>query len=579
MNRASAISDFYEAHRKASLQTVLSRITGESVDLLSYDEVLKRLRVKGQADRGRVEIPLDKIIGSVGRYTDFTRDFLPRRESDSQRWATVKIATESLAGVPPIEVYKVGDAYFVRDGNHRVSIARSNGQTHIEAYVTEVFTRVPLSAGMDLDGLIIKEEYAEFLEETRLDQLVKEPIDLSVTAAGAYQKLLDHISVHRYYMGTNLSREVSYDEAVLDWYNTVYCPVIEVIHEQGILRDFPARTETDLYIWMLEYRAELEKALGWKIEADAAAETITEKFTSDTRYTWRRFWYWLLDLIVPDTFIHGPKTGSWRQKHHALARKNLSFFRNILIALQENDVSHEAFEEALWVAKRERARISALHLVDSQEAKESAETLAIRNHFYWRLHEEGLDGSLAVEIGTANQKIVERAIYTDMVVVHLRYAPGTQAFSKMRSGFRTLIRLVSTPLLVVPQKMRPIERILLAFDGSPKAKEANYIAVYLAKHWGVELYLLTTYRDFSQKDEMREKFLESKRYIIDHDVRPHAHMRKGLPGQTILAFAKEKNIDLILMGSYGSAPLKEIVWGSAIDYVLESVEIPVLICR
>jgi len=579
VNRLSAINDFYEAHRKASLQIVLSKLTGESADLLSYDEVLKRLRVEGQTDRGRAEIPLDKIVGSVGRYTDFTRDFLPRRESDLGRWATVKMATESMTGVPPIDVYKIGDVYFVRDGNHRVSIARMNKQEYIEGNVTEVFTRVPFDAKMDLDSLIIKEEYAQFLEETRIDRLIKEPINLSVTVAGAYEKILEHISVHRYYMGIDEKREVPYSEAVVSWYQKVYRPVIDVIHEQALLRDYPNRTETDLYIWMLEHRAELEKELGWKIDTDTAADSIGEKLSRNIWYYVRRFWYWLIDLVIPEQFMFGPKPGVWRRKHNPLTLKNLSLFRNILIALQGDEISHQTLEQAIWIAKKEGSRLSALHLVDSEEAKENESTLAIRNQFYWRLHEEGLDGSLVVEIGTANQKIIERAVYTDMVVVHLQYAPGTQAFAKMRSGFRLLIRQVATPLLVIPKQMRPIQRILLAFDGSQKAKEASYIAVYLAKHWGVELYLLTVFRDANAKEKIRGKFLDSQRYIIDHNVRPHAHMRKGLTGATILAFAKEKNIDMILMGSYGSAPFKEIISGSTIDYVLESVEIPVLICR
>jgi len=580
MDRLTAMNDFYEAHRKASIKTVLSKITGETVDLLSYDEILKRLRMKGQTDRGRAEIPLDKIIGSVGRYSDFTRDFLPRNMSDSSRWASVKMATESLSGVPPIEVYKIGDSYFVRDGNHRVSVARSNGQDHIEAYVTEVFTRVPMTGNLDLDSLIIKEEYANFLEQTRIDKLVDEPIDLTVTVAGAYEKLIDHIQVHRYYMGIEAKKEISYEDAVLDWYQSFYLPVIESIREHGLLKDFPNRTETDLYIWMLEYRSELESELGWKIDTDMAAVTIRERFAKSTRFNLRRFWYWMLDKLIPEPLEFGPKTGTWRNKRGSHARmKDLSFFRNILIAMQDNDISRETFEQTIWIAKQEGARVSALHIVESEEEKDTSEVQNIRNLFFWRLHEERLEGSLAVEVGTANQKIVERAVYTDLVVVHLQHAPGTQPFAKLRSGFRTLIRKCAVPLLVVPQKMRPIKRILLAFDGSPKAKEANYIAVYLAKHWDVDLYLLTTYRDQTSKKVLKDAFQDSKRYIIDHSVRPHAHMRMGQAGDTILAFAKEKNIDLILMGSYGSSPLKEMMAGSAIDYVLEKVTIPVLICR
>jgi nucleotide-binding universal stress UspA family protein len=195
------------------------------------------------------------------------------------------------------------------------------------------------------------------------------------------------------------------------------------------------------------------------------------------------------------------------------------------------------------------------------------------------LEAENIPGDLAVEVGSTSRKIVERAIYTDLVVLKLAHAPGTQAFTKLRSGLRTLIRRSAQPLLVVPADMRPFCRILLAFDGSPRAKEATYIATYMAKEWGATLYLLTTYRDKSVKDEMKEFFLEAKNYIIRHDLFPHAHMREGLTGETILAFAKEKEIDLILMGSYGSDPISEMVWGSSIDYVLQSTTIPLLICR
>jgi len=579
MDRITAINDFYEAHRKASLQTILSKIKGESVDLLSYDEILKHLRMKGQTDRGRSEVPLSKIIGSVGRYSDFTRDFLPRNVSDSNRWASVRMATESLSGVPPIEVYKVGDSYFVRDGNHRVSVARLNGQSSIDAFVTEVFTRVPLTGEMDLDALIIKEEYAKFLEKTRLDKLTTEPVDLTVTATGVYEKLLDHIQVHHYYLGLDQKKEIPYEIAVLDWYENYYLPVVDIIRERGLLKDFPNRTETDLYIWMLEYRSDLEKELGWKIDTDTAATTLVERFSRNTKFNLRRFWFWLEDKLVPEQLEFGPKTGSWRAKRRILAKKNISLFRNILVTMQDNDLSRETYEQAIWIAKQEGSRISALHLVENEEAKESPEVEKIRSHFNWRLSEEGLQGSLAVEIGTANRKIVERAIYTDMVVVHLQHAPGTQAFSKLRSGFRTLIRRCAAPLLVVPQQMRPIQRILLAYDGSPKAKEANYIAVYLARHWGVDLYVLTTFTDQTMKEEMNVAFQDSKRYTIKHNIRPHAHMREGQTGETILAFAKEKRIDMILLGSYGSNPLKEIMSGSTIDYVLDAVTIPVLICR
>ena len=578
MNRNIAINDFNAAHRKASLKSAISHLTGEKIDLLSYGEVLKSLRLQGQVERGRQEIPLDKIIGSVGRYTDFTRDFLPRKSSDSQRWVSVKVATESLMGVPPIEVYKVGDYYFVRDGNHRVSIARQNGQSHIEAYITEVVTRVPLTGDVDLDNLIIKEEYANFLEITQLDKHIPN-LELDVTEPGGYEKLLDHISVNRYFLGIKLEREIPFLEAAIDWYKNFYLPTVEIITEKGLLREFPDRTKTDLYLWMLDHRGELEEELGWKVDSTKAAESLAARFSNRTKSIFTRFRYWLVDQILPDNWESGPRTGAWRKAHRMQFEKKQVLFPNLLFAIQDDLESKEAFEQALWIAQKEGARISGLHLVATEDELNSEKVQRIREIFYWRLGETGVQGSLAIEVGEPGKKILERAFYTDMVIVKMKYAPGIQPFQKLGSGFRTLVRKCPQPLLVVPGLMRPVKRLLLAYDGSPKAKEAMYIAAYQAIQWNVELYILTTYRDNEQKEEMKKYIHEARSYMRFSGTYYKAHLRKGLSGQNILNFVTEKDIDMVIMGSYGSAPLKEVMTGSTIDYVLDSIQIPVLICK
>jgi len=578
MNRNIAINDFNAAHRKASLKSAISHLTGEKIDLLSYGEVLKSLRLQGQVERGRQEIPLDKIIGSVGRYTDFTRDFLPRKSSDSQRWVSVKVATESLMGVPPIEVYKVGDYYFVRDGNHRVSIARQNGQSHIEAYITEVVTRVPLTGDVDLDNLIIKEEYANFLEVTQLDKHIPN-LELDVTEPGGYEKLLDHISVNRYFLGIKLEREIPFLEAAIDWYKNFYLPTVEIITEKGLLREFPDRTKTDLYLWMLDHRGELEEELGWKVDSTKAAESLAARFSNRTKSIFTRFRYWLVDQILPDNWESGPRTGAWRKAHRMQFEKKQVLFPNLLFAIQDDLESKEAFEQALWIAQKEGARISGLHLVATVDELNSEKVQKIREIFYWRLGETGVQGSLAIEVGEPGKKILERAFYTDMVIVKMKYAPGIQPLHKLGSGFRTLVRKCPQPLLVVPGLMRPVKRLLLAYDGSPKAKEAMYIAAYQAIQWNVELYILTTYRDNEQKEEMKKYIHEARSYMRFSGTYYKAHLRKGLSGQNILNFVTEKDIDMVIMGSYGSAPLKEVMTGSTIDYVLDSIQIPVLICK
>src|SRR5512138_3988872 len=167
-NFHNAVVDFQEARRRASIQEILARLRGKSNQLLSYDEVAEKLKLRARAESGTRDIPLDAIVGSVGRYTDFTRTFLPRRGDDQERWARVKAAMEEDAGLPPIDVYKVGQAYFVIDGNHRVSIAKQQGAKTIEAHIIEVQTPVPFAPNTQPDDLIIKAEYTDFLEATHL---------------------------------------------------------------------------------------------------------------------------------------------------------------------------------------------------------------------------------------------------------------------------------------------------------------------------------------------------------------------------------------------------------------------------
>ena len=180
------------------------------------------------------------------------------------RWARVDLAWNDLEGLPPIEVYQIGQVYFVLDGNHRVSVARQLGITYIQAYVPEFHTKVPLSPDDRPDDLIVKAEYAEFLERTSLDELCPDA-DLSMSVPGHYQELEEQISAYRYSTEIEERREIPYEEAVTRWYNMVYFPAVQTIRERGMLRGFSGRTETDLYVWILRHRAELSQEPDWKI--------------------------------------------------------------------------------------------------------------------------------------------------------------------------------------------------------------------------------------------------------------------------------------------------------------------------
>ncbi len=117
-----AARNFQSARMSAFWQAAWALLTGKSIDLLSFDEVRQRLRLHDERYIGLQEIPIDKIVGSVGRYKDFTRSFLPRTNAVRSRWQRLDSMARGAEGFPPIEVYKVGEVYFVIDGNHRVSV-------------------------------------------------------------------------------------------------------------------------------------------------------------------------------------------------------------------------------------------------------------------------------------------------------------------------------------------------------------------------------------------------------------------------------------------------------------------------
>jgi nucleotide-binding universal stress UspA family protein len=570
----SAIEDFRKARSQAAMKEILARFRGESTTLLPFDEVRKKLRLQSGVERGLQDIPVDAIVGSVGRYTDFTRDFLPRQDVDEYRWARVLQATTSLAGVPPIEVYKIGDVYFVKDGNHRVSVARSLGATYIQAQVTEIQTRVPITPDLRLDDLIIKAEYAEFLEKTRLDALRK-GADLTVTVPGKYDDLLEHIDVHRYYMGIDFRRFIPYDEAVTHWYDAVYMPVIRVIREQGILHYFPDRTETDLYLWIMEHQVALQRELGWEVKPSAAAEDLVSQYSPQPKKVVARLGEKILDRITHDKLEAGPPPGRWRKQKLAEGSQD-RMFKDILVPINGGPDGWNALEQAIVVAAREDGAIRGLHVVGSEKDRELEEVLKIRSQFNERCAQAKVRGELTIGIGEVTREICGRASFTDLITINLSHPPAPQTLARLSSGFRDLIRRCSRPILAAPQSVAPLRRALLAYDGSPKAEEALYIATYLAEHWQISLVVITVTTDGSPHPFALE---HAEEYLDAHGV--NAVYTTGLApvAEAVLGASDQYACDFLIMGGYGRAPVMEVVLGSSVDQVLRESRKPILICR
>jgi hypothetical protein len=251
------------------------------------------LRLRHIVDRGTQDVPLDLIVGTFGREREFNREFLPRDESLRGRWEEVEDLAEGPTGFPTVELYKVGEAYFVVDGHHRVSVARSLRVPTIEARVKEFLSPVPISPDESIEEILLQRGLADFLEATGLTS--KTPGEFRVTEPHGYERLLEHITVHRYFRGLETGRDVPWAEAVSSWQDTVYRPMVAAIQRSGIMEEFPSRTETDLYLFAMDHLHHLRERYAPKPIGPAVAirhfkffYTVAPGIRGRLREWWRR---------------------------------------------------------------------------------------------------------------------------------------------------------------------------------------------------------------------------------------------------------------------------------------------------
>ena len=282
MDWLEAQADFDASRRLAFWHELTAALRGCARTLLSFDEVMRAAKREGQIDRGLQDIPLSKIRGSEGRFREFDASFLPLNPRLRERWARVEALMLRGVELPPIEVYKVGDLYFVRDGHHRVSVARRLGYLTIRASVTEVRTRAPLSSEVDAKHLLQTAEYARFLEMTHLDKL-RPAARIECSELGHYDVIYEHILGHRYFLSLERGHEVPMDEAVTSWYDNVYRPVMEVIDRHEIASRFPGWTSGDLYIAVTRRWMELSSEGEQGGAEEAGAALLREAFQEEHR--------------------------------------------------------------------------------------------------------------------------------------------------------------------------------------------------------------------------------------------------------------------------------------------------------
>jgi hypothetical protein len=244
---ADAQSDFSRARRARLLADIGRRLRREPDDvalMLPFEEVVEALGRTGQTDLGLQIVPLDAIVGSVDRTVDFDRGLRPTSARLRSRWERIAAAQRRGEALPPVSLYKIGDLYFVRDGHHRVSVAKSLGRADIDAYVTEVNTRVKLSEDTRVSDLPLKDHERLFRERVPLPAEMRRRISLS--DPWDFGMLSEAVEAWGFRAMQSRGTYMDRAEVARLWFSEEYEPVVELLQAGDLIH--PDETETDAYL-------------------------------------------------------------------------------------------------------------------------------------------------------------------------------------------------------------------------------------------------------------------------------------------------------------------------------------------
>ena len=278
--KRQAAEDFSKARTKEIFSRIKHVMDSRKNKLLSLNDVRKMLKPRNESYKGLQAVAIDLIVGSEGRYLDFNKYFLPKSNHLRSRWERVDEARLSDIFLPPIQLYEIGGVYFVRDGNHRVSVAKTQGVEMVDAEITSLSTELRLTPGMTIEELkrtLLDYEKKLFYEKTGFSALTGCD-NLNFTVPGRYDIIHEHILVHKYYLNLPYKDEVSFKEALVSWYNTVYAPIVNIITEEKLCSLFAEGTASDLYVWIVNHWDELKKKYGLHYTLYDAVHDFSSRF-------------------------------------------------------------------------------------------------------------------------------------------------------------------------------------------------------------------------------------------------------------------------------------------------------------
>jgi hypothetical protein len=257
-----AQDDFARARRRALLASVSDRLRGQPSDvnvILPFEEVVEALGRVSQRSLGLQTIALDSIVGTVGRAQDFDRSFRPTSNRLRPRWEGIANAQRRGKDMPPISVFRIADMHFVRDGHHRTSVARAQGRSHIDAYVTEVRTRIGADQAIRLTDLPLKDHLRMFLERVPLSDEQLEEVRLS--DPWRYANLAEAVEAWGFRLSQNSREFLSREDVARVWLEEEFRPVTKMLEDAGLIEG--KRTVADAYLRVADERYRLMRTHEW----------------------------------------------------------------------------------------------------------------------------------------------------------------------------------------------------------------------------------------------------------------------------------------------------------------------------
>jgi hypothetical protein len=262
--QSDAENDFLRARRRQVLSRLAAWLRREPDDVsevLPFDEVVAALGRTGERQLGLRVVALESIVGSVDRTTEFDRWFRPRSQRTRERWERLARAQRRGETVPPVNLYRVGELHFVRDGHHRVSVAHALGHREIDAFVTEVTTRLDASDVTRRGDLITKDLRRVFLDRVPLPGPALATI--LVTQAWSYAELSGTVEAWGFRLMQHEGRFLDRETVARRWYSEEFRPVVRMLHQAELVGD---RTDAEAYLQLAAQRYRLLRTHRWDDE-------------------------------------------------------------------------------------------------------------------------------------------------------------------------------------------------------------------------------------------------------------------------------------------------------------------------